>query len=656
MPQTKRSSSAAGLADHAATTTAAPWWEWLSPSSWWEWMLGGGGGGGGGGAAAAEADAMEEEVEAVTVAPKPKPKPQPQPHAKKPRVEKEKEKAAAASTVDGGGAAAAAATKGAKMEIIEVEAEAPTKGKREAKKQPAAASSGAVAVATAPETKEDKPKRGGKKQAESAAAATTTTTTTTPMVEPKPTSTKPPAPAAAAAAAAATAAATTTTTSTTRRGPRPDAYVPGGRDAFEVVEDYAALLNQTNITNNRNNNKFMVLQVLQEKSTGTFCFFSRWGRVGEPGQNDLKRFPTLAAAEKAFESKFRDKTKNDWSERGSFVKHEDKYELVEVDESSEGGGGGSSSAADGAPLGRLSKAQVERGQGVLAELRAVLTQQPSSSSSSSSTAATTTTAHRVAELSARYYTLIPTVVGRQKAPPLDTLDLIQEKEELLKFWLRMGFEDMADDKPKLAPIDGVMELPLPSTLREAVSGVADAPSVSSSTSRGEALAKSQVGNPVRKMDASLYAAIMLYTSNSIFADLNRALREERRERVRRYFHYLRLFLEALRTLPAKPTTLWRGVSVDLSTTYKVGSVVTWWGVSSCTSAESVARAFMAGCGGKCTLLRVHAKTAADISQITFYSHEKESLLAPGTQLKVLSCVVKGNVTEIELEEVGRACQ
>lgn len=106
-------------------------------------------------------------------------------------------------------------------------------------------------------------------------------------------------------------------------------------------------------------------------------------------------------------------------------------------------------------------------------------------------------------------------------------------------------------------------------------------------------------------------------------------------------------------LPQQSRVLWRGVSVDLFDQYKVGSTITWWGVSSTTSEQSVARNFMNGCGGKCSFLTIKAKTALDISQITFYSNEKESLLAPGTQLLVKSAKRVGNVSEIELEEVGR---
>jgi hypothetical protein len=44
----------------------------------------------------------------------------------------------------------------------------------------------------------------------------------------------------------------------------------------------------------------------------------------------------------------------------------------------------------------------------------------------------------------------------------------------------------------------------------------------------------------------------------------------------------------------------------------------------------------------------------DISALSFYANEKESLLAPGTQLRVVSRSRKGLITEIRAEEVGRA--
>lgn len=65
-----------------------------------------------------------------------------------------------------------------------------------------------------------------------------------------------------------------------------DQYVPGGSQ-YQVFSDatevYATTLNQSNISSN--NNKFYILQVLQHESNpSNWMFFTRWGRVGVPGQ------------------------------------------------------------------------------------------------------------------------------------------------------------------------------------------------------------------------------------------------------------------------------------------------------------------------------------------------------------------------------------
>ncbi|RHZ13784.1 hypothetical protein DYB26_003372 [Aphanomyces astaci] len=258
--------------------------------------------------------------------------------------------------------------------------------------------------------------------------------------------------------------------------------------------------------------------------------------------------------------------------------------------SGDGGGGGD------AAMGKLSAAQVHKGQAVLDKLLVALERNPGA----------------VTALSGEYYSLIPTLSGRQRPPPLDSIELIHEKAALLDFWLRMGFDDM-QEQTGLAPIEGIMDLPLPSTLLAASSGITQ--------------------------DTTL----TLYFSRS-----------ENRTAIRKYFNYLRVFLEAMCRMPQKEQTLWRGVSVDLFDAYEPGKVITWWGVSSCTSDENVARNFMRSCGGSCTLLRVRCKTAMDISVLSMFPGEKECLLAPGTQLKVVKRTRNGNIAEIEVEEVGRA--
>lgn len=118
----------------------------------------------------------------------------------------------------------------------------------------------------------------------------------------------------------------------------------------QVHEDYACMLNQTNI--GHNNNKFYVIQVL--KANDQFYTWNRWGRVvsfdicasffehcradrlvfdaqGEVGQSKLSPFDKPESAIKDFEKKFKDKTKNSWSNRSDFVSHAGKYTMIEVD-------------------------------------------------------------------------------------------------------------------------------------------------------------------------------------------------------------------------------------------------------------------------------------------------------------------------------------
>lgn len=425
----------------------------------------------------------------------------------------------------------------------------------------------------------------------------------------------------------AAAAATTKAAAGGGGGRVVDREVPS-RESYKVHDDWTVKLNQTNVDGN--NNKFYIIQMLTN-GNGNFFAWNRWGRIGEPGQNKLESCGTFAAAKSSFEKKYKDKTGNDWSNRSNFVSKPGKYTIVETEED---GGDGDSAA----PMGKLSKAQIEKGQAVLADLLAAIEGNKKSV---------------LNELSSRFFTLIPTNFGRQRPDPITTTDKVHEKEELLKFYLRMGFEDMEKSDKKITPISGVMDLAVPPTLKDAIGNACDDGSIKKSVSQGETLAKKQAGGPLVPMTKEHYGSIMLYTSNAIYRDLNKVLREENRLGVQKYLRYLRLLLHSTDLLPKKNVTLWRGISVDLSGQYTVGSTITWWGVSSCTSDQQVARNFMNGCGGDCSFLTIDTKTAVDISQITFYSNEKESLLLPGTQLLVKSVKKVGKVAEIHLEEVGR---
>ncbi|KAF3296792.1 hypothetical protein TWF132_009302 [Orbilia oligospora] len=100
---------------------------------------------------------------------------------------------------------------------------------------------------------------------------------------------------------------------------------------YQVYEDsdhvkYDASLNQTNIGNN--NNKFYVLQLLNKGNS--YAVWTRWGRVGESGQNKLMSGYGLDSALKEFNKKFKDKTGVNWDDRLN-ADRANKYTYLEKD-------------------------------------------------------------------------------------------------------------------------------------------------------------------------------------------------------------------------------------------------------------------------------------------------------------------------------------
>ncbi|XP_070814565.1 protein mono-ADP-ribosyltransferase PARP3 [Chaetodon trifascialis] len=223
----------------------------------------------------------------------------------------------------------------------------------------------------------------------------------------------------------------------------------------EVYEDYDCMLNQTNI--GHNNNKFYVIQVI--KVNNSYYSWNRWGRVGEMGQSKLNKFATPENAIKDFEKKFKDKTKNNWSDRLNFVSHAGKYTLIEVD--GEQDAEVQMDSVDGQtvkiiknvlpcslndatkklielifsndmfkeamecmnldikkmPLGKLSKMQIAKGFEVLEEIDAALNQKKG--------------AARLEELSSKFFTTIPHNFGRNRPPTINNKEIVGSKKEML---------------------------------------------------------------------------------------------------------------------------------------------------------------------------------------------------------------------------------
>ncbi|KAL8212335.1 UNVERIFIED_CONTAM: Poly [ADP-ribose] polymerase 3 [Gekko kuhli] len=188
-----------------------------------------------------------------------------------------------------------------------------------------------------------------------------------------------------------------------------------------------------------------------------------YGPEGESGQSKLSSFPSLEAAKKDFEKKFRDKTKNSWADRENFVAHDGKYTLIEVQQGDEEEQEVTVKvdAVDGVklskqkirpctlnkatqelvslifsndmfkeamqtmnidvkkmPLGKLSKQQIAKGFEALEALETAMQKQPPSQKA-------------LEELSSRFYTIIPHNFGRARPPSITTQEIIQAKKDML---------------------------------------------------------------------------------------------------------------------------------------------------------------------------------------------------------------------------------
>ncbi|CAG5896401.1 unnamed protein product [Menidia menidia] len=110
-----------------------------------------------------------------------------------------------------------------------------------------------------------------------------------------------------------------------------------GKDVYDVM------LNQTNLQ--FNNNKYYLIQLLEDDSSKAYSVWLRWGRagnvlsdasdistVGKVGQSSLTAFGgDLLKAQDFFTQKFWNKTLNEWDRRDSFKKVAGKYDMVFVD-------------------------------------------------------------------------------------------------------------------------------------------------------------------------------------------------------------------------------------------------------------------------------------------------------------------------------------
>ncbi|AJF70095.1 uracil-DNA glycosylase [Streptomyces vietnamensis] len=209
-----------------------------------------------------------------------------------------------------------------------------------------------------------------------------------------------------------------------------------------------------------------------------------------------------------------------------------------------------------------------------------------------------------------------------------------------------------DEGLVLPPITGVFDTPV-MDFRKAVEPVTKVlANLDRYVERSTRFAETKVAEAETGLSADAISALYLYTCESAFyREINAVLRSPDRERLEPYLPYLRLLFSAVADLPAQTRPLWRGVALDLRSQYPLGRTVTWWGVSSCTSEPSVARAFL-GSRGRRTLFEVTPARAVGIRRFSAFTGEEEYILAPGTQLKVTEVTnERGGLCTVRLTEL-----
>ncbi|XP_067907485.1 protein mono-ADP-ribosyltransferase PARP3 [Heterodontus francisci] len=254
-----------------------------------------------------------------------------------------------------------------------------------------------------------------------------------------------------------------------------------------IHEDYDCMLNQTNIGNN--NNKFYIIQLI--KLNDSYYCWNRWGRVGEVGQSKLSPPGTLNDVVKDFEKKFKDKTKNGWADRASFVAQPGKYTMIEVQHGYEEATVMKTDTVDGGsvvnkkvrsctldkptqdlitllfshdmfkeqmqtmnldlkkmPLGKLSKQQIAKGFDALVEIEEAL-KQPRNNK-------------QLEELSSKFYTIIPHYFGRNRPPVIDTAEVVQSKKDMLLVLADIELaQSLQAEKEQKAKTEIIEEVPHP---------------------------------------------------------------------------------------------------------------------------------------------------------------------------------------------------
>ena len=202
---------------------------------------------------------------------------------------------------------------------------------------------------------------------------------------------------------------------------------------------YAVTLNYTNVKNN--NNKFYIIQLLQDKYTQQYGVLYRWGRVGRFGQVNYVTYKNFDEARLAFLTKLGHKIlygyikiKTEAKIKKDINNEDDKnddglekplanllrlvFDLKSFNQQMQNIGYDS----DKIPLGQLSEEAIRDGYKCLNQLEKIIEDKNKSNKS-----------NQIYDLSSKYYTLIPHNFGMYHMSQfvINSMDKIQKENELL---------------------------------------------------------------------------------------------------------------------------------------------------------------------------------------------------------------------------------
>lgn len=240
---------------------------------------------------------------------------------------------------------------------------------------------------------------------------------------------------------------------------------------------YFAILGLVDIAANKNS--FYKLQLLEADDRRKYWVFRSWGRISTSiGDKRLDKFHDLESARRSFEERYEEQTGNYFSMK-EFIKRPGKYYMLDIDygEDKEVKRLTESNVKSKLappvqelikmifdvdamkqmmlefdldtgkmPLGKLSQKQLHSAMAVLKEISELIGSGAQSSS--------------FVDASNRFYTLVPHDFGVQRAPVIDTNDLVAKKTEMLESLLEVelayGLLNAETDDEK-SPIDGHYE-------------------------------------------------------------------------------------------------------------------------------------------------------------------------------------------------------